>query len=77
MCTKLSQNHSLVSNKSLVSGYGCIGTAAFYYNNDECANGGMHELIAPPFLNLSEEEGEAKQIIDKDDDDDISMMCEI
>jgi len=43
-----------------VSGYGCIGTAAFYYNNDECANGGMHELIAPPFLNLSEEDGEAK-----------------
>lgn len=34
-CTKLSQNLSQVSNKSLVSGYGCNGTAAFFYNYDE------------------------------------------
>lgn len=74
----MSQNHSLVSNKSLVSGYGCTGTAAFYYNNDDCTNGAMNEIIAAPFFNLSEEDGDAKQIVDKiDDDDDISMMCEI
>jgi len=56
-CTKLSQNHSLVSNKSLVSGYGCTGTAAFYYNYDDCTNGAMNELVTPLYFNFSEEDG--------------------
>ena len=54
----MSQNHSLVSNKSLVSGYGCAGTAAFYYNYDDCTNGAINERITPPYFNFSEEDVE-------------------
>lgn len=87
--TKLSQNHSLVSNKSLVSGYGCAGTGGFYYNYDDCTNGGLNDLVTPPYFNFSEEDCGEKDNqncvnnlkVDIDNDigmeDDISMICEI
>lgn len=40
-----------------MSGYGCTGTAAFYYNYDDCTNGAMNELVTPLYFNFSEEDG--------------------
>ena len=40
-----------------MSGYGCAGTAAFYYKYDECINGAMNELVTPLYFNFSEEDG--------------------
>ena len=47
----------MASNKSLVSGYGCVGATAFYYNYDDCTNGAMNELATPLYFNFSEEDG--------------------
>ena len=41
-----------------MSGYGRTGTAAFYYNYDDCTNGAMNEIVNPPYFNFSEEDGD-------------------